>query len=64
MYTCTVIKISILGRDYLETTFFKDGVVLDTVRELVDSVKIIEQMNKYTLLKSLSEQKIMALKNI
>ncbi len=64
MYTCTVEKISILGKDYLETTFFKDDVVIDTSRELIEKIAVQAQINKYTMLESLSKQKLVALKNI
>lgn len=64
MYTSTVKIESKLGKDYLVTDYYKDGVWVKSTVQSVSAINVLEQKNHFTFLKNLAEQKLNALNKL
>jgi hypothetical protein len=64
MWTSNCKLESKLGKDYLVTEIYKDGVMVKCTYELVENVKVLEQKNIFEFLKKLAEQKLNVLNQL
>jgi hypothetical protein len=58
MYTCTTEIRSILGKSYMETIVFKDGVVVKHCMQAITELNITQERATWEFIKLISERKL------